>query len=818
MATEKTINARMQMKTDTALNWSKAINFIPKKGEIIIYEADSDHGYERMKIGDGSTKVNDLPFVIGAKDWNQNDSTASDYIKNRPGGYTVNYPALDIEWDGVTGDRVSVDVDGRKYVKVSDEIPKSEQLVGGSFTLKVGNASNTVNIADEYINDFGNGIYGLDPFVVVNKAPANFVNPDTGDVMAVFQEMGVYFAYIDNGDIMYVSSLSIPAKSEIVPIPGELTNIVGGYVGKERNEPLIDEVVPASSFEPYTTSPETYYEAPITLGFTPADGDLIRGTINGVEVNGQWIGRSKYAKLYRVGNRDVPFCAIGFRSEKAAISLQQASAPTTDYEIHLYRYVPSGIVQIPQEYVEGLEETTANANQALETATAAQSTANAAKSTADAAQSIADEAKSTADAAQCIGREWIKSSNNGLQFKDIVYGNGVWVGGTYSGIRYSFDGKKWYSSDTTDIHNIVYHSGIFVAGKPINSSSLDYLKYSRDGIHWKNADAPQSRYSVKVCNNRWFALGDSEMLYSDDGISWIESMTENVYDVTYMDGIYVASGELGFYYSSDGTIWNTAEYSDWARGGYELAYSNGVCVAVQYTILNNTLRKIAYTTDGKTWSSSNMEFAGSAINANDMWFVFHDSTRTCLYYSIDGKTWIKTNIPSYTVDYITKAIVYNNGLYVAVGDGIRYSEDGINWFVSNMGYNDSFDTIVCVDNILIAVGKYGIAYSIDGKVWETAVVPTDASSRFNDVVYANGMLQAIYYGTWGTAYSERMFARTDDMNFNINWIKNQIDTLYTDAQRVGGDVIIPSSTSGSTKKFKIMVDDTGTISTTEVTI
>ena len=84
MATEKTISARMQMKTDTALNWSKAVNFIPKKGEIIIYEADSDYGYERMKIGDGSTKVNDLPFVIGAKDWNQNDSTASDYIKNRP--------------------------------------------------------------------------------------------------------------------------------------------------------------------------------------------------------------------------------------------------------------------------------------------------------------------------------------------------------------------------------------------------------------------------------------------------------------------------------------------------------------------------------------------------------------------------------------------------------------------------------------------------------------------------------------------------------------------------------------------------------------
>lgn len=36
-------------------------------------------------------------------------------------------------------------------------------------------------------------------------------------------------------------------------------------------------------------------------------------------------------------------------------------------------------------------------------------------------------------------------------------------------------------------------------------------------------------------------------------------------------------------------------------------------------------------------------------------------------------------------------------------------------------------------------------------------------------------------------------------------------------QRVGADVIINSSTSGSTKKFKLAVDDTGTLSATEVT-
>lgn len=32
-----------------------------------------------------------------------------------------------------------------------------------------------------------------------------------------------------------------------------------------------------------------------------------------------------------------------------------------------------------------------------------------------------------------------------------------------------------------------------------------------------------------------------------------------------------------------------------------------------------------------------------------------------------------------------------------------------------------------------------------------------------------------------------------------------------------GNIVIPSSTSGSTKKFKISVDDAGTITATEVT-
>ena len=89
-------------------------------------------------------------------------------------------------------------------------------------------------------------------FLVVDKAPANLVHQSTGDVMAVLPETGVYFSRYTDSE--YVSSLSLPSKSKIVPIPGELTNIVGGYVRAERKDPLIDAVVPASSFELYKSN------------------------------------------------------------------------------------------------------------------------------------------------------------------------------------------------------------------------------------------------------------------------------------------------------------------------------------------------------------------------------------------------------------------------------------------------------------------------------------------------------------------------------------------------------------------------------------
>lgn len=70
--------ARIVQKHDLEVNWLTATDFIPLQGEIIIYDKEVDqdgnllplpsnrtapYTYVRMKIGDGFTPVNVLPFI-----------------------------------------------------------------------------------------------------------------------------------------------------------------------------------------------------------------------------------------------------------------------------------------------------------------------------------------------------------------------------------------------------------------------------------------------------------------------------------------------------------------------------------------------------------------------------------------------------------------------------------------------------------------------------------------------------------------------------------------------------------------------------------
>ncbi len=67
MSVEKNMNTRIQHKHDVEVNWNKATNFIPKNGEIIIYDVDNNYTYNRIKIGDGITSVKELQFFANEK-------------------------------------------------------------------------------------------------------------------------------------------------------------------------------------------------------------------------------------------------------------------------------------------------------------------------------------------------------------------------------------------------------------------------------------------------------------------------------------------------------------------------------------------------------------------------------------------------------------------------------------------------------------------------------------------------------------------------------------------------------------------------------
>ena len=102
MSNNKQINTRIQHKHDIESNWIKALNFIPKAGEIIVYDADENYNYARIKIGDGLTSVNELKFSdsgVGENvegviyTINETDVTAgagaeifNDYINNKATG------------------------------------------------------------------------------------------------------------------------------------------------------------------------------------------------------------------------------------------------------------------------------------------------------------------------------------------------------------------------------------------------------------------------------------------------------------------------------------------------------------------------------------------------------------------------------------------------------------------------------------------------------------------------------------------------------------------------------------------------------------
>lgn len=157
---KKIIKSRIAQKHDTELNWNKATNFIPKQGEIIVYDIDSTYTYERVKIGDGKTVAKDLPFVT------DNYYTKSETDTKLNGKQEqLNTTQLAAVNSGITSDKVTKYDNyqsqiNSKYEKPDGGIPESD--LSSDIQSSLGKADSAIQSHQKITTGSENGTIAVD--------------------------------------------------------------------------------------------------------------------------------------------------------------------------------------------------------------------------------------------------------------------------------------------------------------------------------------------------------------------------------------------------------------------------------------------------------------------------------------------------------------------------------------------------------------------------------------------------------------------------------------------------------------------------------
>lgn len=165
----------------------------------IVTSVNGQTGDVTLNIPDGGTGTS------VQSDWNQNNETASDYIKNKP---FYNKKAFeDIIWDGVIGNKESQHVEEQigstDYVLVSNDVISSSALIGAKIVLSSGDevicTSSNIREDEESISIQ----FGSTSVLVIYKT--------TDENGFILKKKGIYFTLIKSPDATtYTSKLVFP--------------------------------------------------------------------------------------------------------------------------------------------------------------------------------------------------------------------------------------------------------------------------------------------------------------------------------------------------------------------------------------------------------------------------------------------------------------------------------------------------------------------------------------------------------------------------------------------------------------------------------
>ena len=293
---------------------------------------------------------------------------------------------------------------------------------------------------------------------------------------------------------------------------------------------------------------------------------------------------------------------------------------------------------------------------------------------------------------------WFSSLNNDLtnnyQSKDVVTSTDEY-------------GEIWRLTSTSNVSSVIfkdicYGNGVFVA---VGTNGAIYR--SSDGDSFSQVGSVSGNFTG-VCYGGHFgtptfiAVGDGGIYRStDNGTTWtaVDTSVIGLKSVSYTGSAgwtFVAVGNTNVRKSTDGGI-------TWTSMGYYASF-NDICyggkfVAVGY---DNNGGKIYYSTNAGITMTLATGYGGGPVYG----VCYGNGKYVCvgsgIYYSTDGITWTGVDGDGFAAGKMY-GICYGDGTFVVVGaDGaIYYSTDGITW---NAGSNDR--TQLTLNSVCYGNGRF----------------------------------------------------------------------------------------------------------------
>ena len=282
--------------------------------------------------------------------------------------------------------------------------------------------------------------------------------------------------------------------------------------------------------------------------------------------------------------------------------------------------------------------------------------------------------------------------------------------------------------------------------KVVAVTSADSRKVVRDTLS-ERFDTEVSEHVVTALSNKSV---QPQPRGSESCWSAVPSGTSShLYGVVWTGKRFTAVGDGGtIVHSADGISWKTVARGITSGYFHAITWNRTRFIAVG-------LRAIAHSIDGITWTDVAADVPGIMYGVawNGAYFVAVGDT---IMHSRNGITWNATG----SLAQRLLAVAWNGTQFVAVGvrGAVVRSADGVSWTAVSSGTSSNLHAIAWNGTRFVSVGDGGtIIYGLDGRVWKHAVTEVPAAvlsgvawngRRFVAVGHDGAIVQSVDGITW----------------------------------------------------------------------